>query len=234
MKKFCIIILSVCSYCNLCSQTLGNPNSGLDMNTAPAAGFIQEVSSNQVITKGTIYLFDTWETREVSVNGKPFAAIRINYNLQNNGFEYMNEADQIMRVTSGRVDFVKDYLGNVYYESRRFKTSEGAPLVGVLREITAPAEWQLVAHYYMVVSEPTYIAALDAGSKATTYSRKQEYYIASDGVLYKLDNNKKKVAAQFGDRADKVLAFLKENKVDLKDEKDQRKFVEFLNSQWGA
>lgn len=233
MERFCIIILSVYSYGHMCAQTLGNPNSGFDMNAAPTSGFIQEISSNQVITKGTVYLFDNWDTKEVSVNGKPFAAIKINYNLQNKGFEYM-EGEQIMRVTSGKVDFVKDYLGNLYYESRRFKTVEGTPLLGVFREMSTAAKWQLLAHYHMEVSEPTYIPALDAGSKATTYSRKQEYYVISDGILYKLESNRKKVAAQFGDRADKILAYLKENKIDLKDEKGQRDFVQFLNSQWGA
>jgi hypothetical protein len=87
----------------------------------------------------------------------------------------------------------------------------------------------LLCHYSYTIKEANYNVALDVGQENDEIVIERNYYIILNNEMIKLEKNRRKLVKQLG--ADKeVQDFLKKNRINLKDEQDMVKFLEFYDS----
>jgi len=74
----------------------------------------------------------------------------------------------------------------------------------------------------------------DQGSPPTFSDRSAYYIYTKEGAIFEFPNSKKKILAVFGNSENEIKQFCKENDIDLKEEKDLKKVIIFLDSLEGA
>lgn len=229
MRKY-VTILFVFGCQLVWSQTApvlgGVQAAGIDMNMMPG-GFITEIKDAAPGVKGSVYLFDEWRSMDVTIDQKVFKDMQVNYNLQHDRYEYI-QGKNLMKI-SAKVSNIKDLAGT-YFQSRLFKLPEGTPVAGICHQLGEKKEWTLVAHYSLTVIEPNYNQAMAVGEKDRTLAKKKTYGFISGETFYPVIPNKKKFARQFGAASTNLLQFLKDSKIDLKDESSLAQVSDYLNA----
>jgi hypothetical protein len=114
-----------------------------------------------------------------------------------------------------------------FVNAAEFK-KDGVPSRGLL-EVIVDGDLPLLKKTEIYVKQPTYNAALDAGSKDTKIFQKEIFLYSSDKNLQVI-KNKKNVLEASGDRASEVEAFIKANKINVNKLAGLKQVFELLNT----
>jgi hypothetical protein len=98
-----------------------------------------------------------------------------------------------------------------------------------LLEVLVDGDLPLLKKTEIYVKQPTYNAAMDAGSKDTKIFQKEIFFYSVDKNLM-IIKNKKNVLEAAGDRATEVETYIKANKINVNKLPDLKKVFEFLNT----
>jgi len=179
--------------------------------------------------KGSLFLWDDWKNGDVELKGGEIIKdVLINYDidkkeilLNEDAKYYYLSIDQI----TGFDKMIKDPVSKT--EERRFSKVLVKDKSEIM-EVLVLGEYPLYKHVEIKIIKPTYNKVLDIGDRTTKIKKKSVFYIKDDGKLIKLPTKQKKARKAFSD-SKPILSYLKENKIDLKDEEEVVKMMNYIN-----
>ena len=77
--------------------------------------------------------------------------------------------------------------------------------------------------------ESNYNAALDVGSKAKRYTKKDKYYIQYNEKITQVKTKKKNILKKFKEKAEEMEEFATDNKLRFNDENDLKQIFDYYN-----
>ena len=179
--------------------------------------------------KGTPYLdsnFVATSFKFVKSSAKLEAPSR--YDLYANEIEVQTTAG-IRVINNKMVDSYKCAVGKdsvLYVNASNYKF-EGTELIGFLKVIS-DGKVQLLESYKLEIIKPTYNASLEVGDRNSHLVKKSALMYSNGGELFKV--SKKGIQTLFAPQKEKMDAYIKANKLDVKDEKDLKLAFDYFNS----
>jgi hypothetical protein len=213
------------------AQVVGNmPGKGLDIQTSPG-GFVTQLPPAKPEAKGDVYLNSDWTLADITlVNAQTVLSGHfVRVDLSTNDLE-INVKDQIKVLVGAKVQsFVLNDAsrGRIKYINGQDYSFDGVKTTGFLRVIE-DGEWKLVEKTSLKLVKANYVASLDAGVREDRLVKEKIYFLAKEGKLYEVHPSIKKFANQFGEKADDLVKYIKENKLNLKQEDDLKRLLEFF------
>lgn len=173
--------------------------------------------------KATILLYQS----ETMIEGHP-----VKYDIKSDVIEIKTKAG--IKILNG--DKIKNMVWvdsltsepHYFINASEFK-KDGVESRGLL-EVIVDGTLPLVKKTEIYVKQPTYNAAMDAGSKDTKIFQKEVFLYSSDKNLLVI-KNKKDILTAAGERKAEVETFIKENKINTNKLPGLKQVFEFLNAQ---
>lgn len=227
MKKTIYILLMATVSSQLClgQEPANSTVSILDTSIDPA-GYISELKPAPAATKGTAYLTKNWvQGKVVFRNGITLHNANFRYNLQGNNLEL--KTDNSIKIAPLYLITTFSYEVNsrkqvyVYAELTNLKPLR---LSGVVQRLYKN-KLALYAYPYTVVQEPTYTPEFDTGSRSPKIIKKTKYYLVVSSTISEVYSSFSKNKSLFEPHYKKLKAFIKTNKLNLKDSNDLIKLL---------
>ena len=206
---------------------LGNSQSGVGSigsdSGVPAS--LRQVGYRPA-TKGSSYLSDDWQEARIElmddVTVYERAAVRVDIAR---GMVEIVIDDKIKFLPSHYVkSFSFDGSSEVFLS--RTALDEPGP-TGFYRMVYSNGEVPLYCHYTVKLLQAHYNPVLDTGAKDNQIVVDKSYFISMDDNMIKLENKKKQFVQQLKG-GDELTDFIKKQKLDIKNEQDLIKIMEFL------
>lgn len=118
-------------------------------------------------------------------------------------------------------------LPHYFVNAAKYK-DDGVPMIGLM-EVLVDGQKTLFKKTKLNIKQPTYVAALDAGSRDTEIYKKTNFFYNNGEEVFEI-KSKKKFIESLGDDGDEIEKFMKENRLDAKSEGDLMKVFEYYNS----
>lgn len=214
------------------TQVVGNmPGKGLDIQTLPG-GFVTQLPPAQAETKGDVYLITDWALADITLTNSEsvLSGYFVRVDLSTNNIELKVE-DQIKVLVGNKVQsFILNdvLLGHAKYINVQEYSLNGIKMNGFFRVIE-DKEWKLLEKTTLKLVKANYVASLDAGVREDRLIKEKTYFLAKENKLYEVRSSAKKFASQFGEKSDDLMKYIKGNNINLKQENDLRKLLEFFS-----
>lgn len=196
-------------------------NTGIMTMPAPPGGVI-----------GDVYLDSKWNKGSLMIKGKNtmVEGYFLKYDLKTQNLEIRTSTGiRLLDVRSiGHMVWLDSLTGVPHYfvNAANYK-EDGVPLVGLL-EVVVDGHRALLKRAILNTKSPTYVPALDVGSRDTEIYKKWEYFY-NDGENVIQVKSKKKFLEGFGDKSGELGMYMKDNKLDTKSEKELTSIFDFYN-----
>lgn len=109
---------------------------------------------------------------------------------------------------------------------------EGVPMIGLM-EVLVDGKTSLFKKTILNVKQPTYVAALDVGTRDTQIYKKAAFYYNKGEEVIEI-KSKKKFIESLGDAGADMEKYIKDNRFDVKDDSDLIRIFEYYNSKTAA
>jgi hypothetical protein len=119
-----------------------------------------------------------------------------------------------------------------YFVNANKYKENGTPLVGLM-EVVFDGQRSLFKRTVINTKSPTYVPAMDVGSRDMEYYKKSEFYYNDGENVFEI-KSKKKLIESFGDLAQEVEKYMKTNKLDAKSAGDLSQVFQFYNEKVAA
>jgi hypothetical protein len=235
MSKFSavavVVLLSQTAFAQMDAVHFQNIVSNINSSSAGySAGFKGRYNADGEI-KGNVYLDSSFRKTNIYLY-KTDATLNSpsRYNLLHNEFEVETTAG--VRSLSGAV--VKQFILVKGNDSTKFLNGkdfsvEGAPLEGFVG-ILADGEARLAKQIKIEIVKPSYNPSLEVGDRNTHVLQKPVFYIQKGEKELVRIKNAKSLSDSFGNKKDQVSKYIKQNKLDLKEEVDLVQVFNYYNS----
>jgi len=225
MKKLALIIL-VFAGVNVSAQG-GLGEYGSVTGTGGGGLRFTEIKAKPVAAKGSVYYYDNFLPGTFKLfSGETVSGMLLRYNMKTQTLEMKDGADAIKNVGIGDISEII-IAGEKMENCSNYKQKETN--TGFFKEV-AGKRVKLLVKTNLTVLEANYNPALDAGSRAQTYTKNSKYYVAKDGSVIPFKLRKRKVLKLFKDKQPEIEAFVKENDLKYRDEADLGKIFDYYNS----
>jgi hypothetical protein len=182
---------------------------------------------------GDTYMDPKWNLGSLTVSDKntPIEGYLMKYDIKGQNIEIKTQNGirvlDVKRV--GHMVWLDSVTRNAHYfvNASNYK-DDGAPLVGLM-EVLIDGKRSLFKRTVVNTKSPTYVAAMDVGSRDMEYYKKTEFYYNNGENLYEI-KSKKKLVESFGDLAPDVEKYMKSNRLDTKSPDDLVKVFAYYNS----
>jgi hypothetical protein len=185
----------------------------------PASNIVGDINFNEEWRRTTATLYAEDKKIEGYFAKYNIYAYELDFNTQN-GVKALR-GDRIKTFT------LNDTLSRTFVNAKDFEKGN-VPLVGFL-EVLVAGQSSLYKFHYLLIKNPDYNPALNAGSRDTRIYKKFDFYAANSNKLTEI-KSKKKLLSFFGDNAKVIDQFIKANYLSMSDEKDIIKIFTFSNS----
>lgn len=182
---------------------------------------------------GDVYLDSKWNMGSVMVADKNSAieGFLMKYDLKAQNIEIKTASGiRVLDVKNvGHLVWLDSITRQPHYfvNGAKYK-DDGVPMIGLM-EVLLDGEKALFKKTKLNIKQPTYVPAMDVGSRDTEIYKKAAYYY-NNGVDVVEIKSKKKFIDSLGDAGEEIEKYMKENKLDVKTEGDLVKIFEFYNS----
>ena len=96
--------------------------------------------------------------------------------------------------------------------------------------VLAGGKVKLLKHSYKTIAGPTNSGAYSSGRTYSIFEEKSKIYVQKEsGELFEL-KNKKNLLSQFTDKEEEISKFMKNNRINLNNESESGKLIEFINT----
>ncbi|MTI23196.1 hypothetical protein E1176_19355 [Fulvivirga sp. RKSG066] len=226
-KSLSISLIFFCSH-GLFAQS--GEVSIIDQNVNPG-GVIDELPLPPPKTEGHVYLFEDWKQAEIILkSGQMLKNYQARIDLKHKLVEIQTKAEVKVCNFSLLAELsITDSNGNRQFINTDQLQSKGKLPTGIV-EVLLDKEVEVLKHHYIEIKEPTYVPAVDMGSKNKKILKKAQIYALKDGVLFKVNGKLKKNQELFGNQYPLVETFASSNKLNFKDIDDLIKIVEYYLS----
>jgi len=207
----------------------GGTNPGMVLNELrlPAPGVV-----------GSFYLADNWNTGNVYLaQNRVLKGFPLKYDLEHNLLEI--KADSQVRVCPAgqleRFEWTDGATGHrrVFLNGVAYTYPDGQRATGVL-ELLTDGSLQLLAQARADVQPPTYTPAVDMGRREARIAIKEKLWVATRQALREWPARGDKNAGLFGAHAEKVMAFVKTNRLKFNRRDEAARIVAYYNSLAGG
>ncbi|MEQ9167363.1 MAG: hypothetical protein RLO12_13995, partial [Fulvivirga sp.] len=183
--------------------------------------------------EGSSYLNEDWVQGNIEIKKNTLIEdVPLRYDLENQALEIKYE-DEVRICPLDRIQNFS-YLNLERNQFKYFNTSEinniGFDLPKGICRVLVKDNTTLIKHIYTVKVEGTYNLALSMGDPGHKIMQKETPYAIVDDKVYEVKNSFKRNSDIFGDKSQRVKAFVKKNKLKFKSEKDLIEIFEFHNS----
>lgn len=172
---------------------------------------------------GNYYLDPKWNKASILLykNSEVMEGFYVRYNINSNNFEIRREdVEEISIIPGLRIQNIVWY--DVESQSPRFFVNgmdfkdEGAPISGFF-EVLVDGKIPLVRRTIATIKASNYNQALMVGEKDDYIIKRNHYYYVVNGDVFPIPKNRKNIYHIFGEKAVEMEAFVKVNKLNLKE-----------------
>ncbi|MFY0654947.1 MAG: hypothetical protein JXQ96_23150 [Cyclobacteriaceae bacterium] len=232
MKKV-ILILVLTLFVQELDAQVGVINNQVQANSYPGAQ-VYEIPMKTPGLIGSTFLSDSWLVGDVwMTKDGVLEKMPLKYNILEEELLFQ-ASKRIMMVKLHRVDSFS-MLQPLYSSYTTFIVNKDwtigdVPAVGVFQRLTRLKGYVLLKKYEIIYKDANYNKALAVGEKDNKYVQKSSYYILNtkSGELEHLPARKNKFEDYF--QSKEISSFIKENRINFKEEQDLIKLVKYSNS----
>lgn len=198
--------------------------------TTVAQGLIADQMGNPVFEKrytnikGSPYLQNDWATGSVKLrDGRSFDGMKLKYDQVEDELLFLGDAEKEMTFSVPVTEFT---LQDKTFR-RGYPVGDGAP-ANAFYEVLEEGKMSLLKRTSKkVIEEPAYNAASSVKSIRTN----ENYYLtASNLQLTKIKKDKKAVLAALPDKKEELENYIKDQRLDLRQEQDLVKLISYYNT----
>jgi hypothetical protein len=225
-----VLVVSVQAYSQVDANRFSNIVESVGSGSAAyGSGFKGRFNIDSRV-KGTPYLDTNFvQTRFHFVKSTAKLEAPSRLDLYRNEVEVQTTAG-IRVINSNLIDSYKCAVkggDSIKYVNASGYKFEGTELIGFMKVIS-DGKAQLLESYKLDIIKPTYNASLEVGDRNSHLVKKTSLMFSKDKELFKV--SKKELQALFAPQKEKMDAYIKANKLDLKDEKDLKLAFDYFNS----
>ena len=173
--------------------------------------------------QGTPYLFDDWLPGSVTTeSGKTYDNLKLKYNIRFSQLLFLNQDNQPLSFKEPVKAFT---IKNITF-------AKGFPPVdtqttSTFYQVLADGKIKLLKYTKKVIEErQTY----GATAMEKSYRAMQSYYLLKDDKIIRVRADKKPILATLSDHAAQLDAYIKDNKVNLKDDAGMAQVITYYNT----
>jgi len=212
---FCFFIVQISGK----AQTLDTGGASSDKFKGGVSGWI--IDAKKVNKEGSIYYAEDWLSGSlVSKDNQKFEGIKFKYNLKNQTIIVQLDENQVKVVkpeTIQEFEFT-DEAGNL----RTFENTDKYELEDIdtkgFVEVLHKGDFNLIYRHSILVKTSDSLGYGTVNSNAETkYLKKIDLLCSSEDKGFTKINNRKSILAFFGDKENLMNAYMKKNKVKLKE-----------------
>jgi hypothetical protein len=220
------------------SQSIPHPSipQQLDPIVNNQFGQIRQIPLKPPGITGSVYLNDGWKIASLKLKTGTLSVaeltnVSVKLDLKTNTFELF--VDPEIKVLSGsKVESFTwtDNLQNAesYVNCDKF-TLDDAKVIGFGRILSQAADGlMLLEHSYVEFMQANYNVAMNVGSKDHKYVKKEKLYFVKNNKMVPV--GKKSLYEVMADKESAIKKFIKENDLNVKNEGQLAKVVEYYNS----
>lgn len=188
---------------------------------------MNQTSNNQI--EGSIYINENFAPVIITqYNDKIYSG---RFNALNGEIEIKLEENKVIALDTNSDFEVKFTASNKIYRTESFVDSKGIEKKGFLVLVNENKEYalfkeEIVKFHEKIESTSSY----DKGRPARYIREKDNYYIKNNNTIHYISQNKKDLLQTFPNESDKLKSFIKKNKINLKQEDDLVKIVNYLDA----
>ncbi len=231
MKYYILLLAPLLSSVNSYSQ-VGIVESQVKANSYVGAE-VYQIPVRKGSLVGTPYLEDNWLIGNVFLKkGGSITNTPIKYDIQNQQVLF-RETERVMLVKLNYVDSFNILMASGKYLDFIINRSwilEGKDASGVYEKLTSFGKYGLLKKHEVIIIKANYNVALNAGEKDDRFEKEYKLYFLKkeNNELTEVPNSRKKVGFFFND--EKVVDYIKKNKIDVKHESGLIELIEYINS----
>lgn len=143
------------------------------------------------------------------------------YNINSNMFEIRSEdSDEVSTIPGLRIQNIvwidSEHMVPRYFVNGMDFKEDGSPILGFF-EVLVDGQIPLVRRTKATIKESNYNETLMIGNRDHQILKRNSYYYIKDSELNEIPRKRKKIYSVFGDQAQVMQDFVRENQVNLKD-----------------
>jgi hypothetical protein len=203
-----------------------------ELGSLSGTGNVRTFDNRYEGTKGTPYVFEQWFPGEVFMKNKKRIIIEeMNYNCYDNEVAYLDPS-------SKTVMLINRYTVDLFYLKSGVDTLVFVPIqleedkTPVFAQVMYKGESSLYKRYGKEFVRANYEGAYSADRTYDEFADKSSLYLSlhNDPALKKLKKSKKQILGLFPEAEDELSAFIKAEKLDMKNEEDLVKLLKYHDS----
>ncbi len=206
---------------------------GRVINDGYPGGIIETVNLEKSdVVEGSFFINEYWSVGDVLLyNGKAISGMPMKYNLRDEMLLLL-DANKISRVLrDDEIEkfewFDSEQKQNVLFVNCMNYKLENVPMVGFF-EVVAEGEVELLLFRTLILDEGYYSVTHDAGQLNDEYVIKESLYLSREHALHEV-KGKKELYNYFGEHADEVKKFVKNNNLRLKKPVELARVIDYYN-----
>ena len=197
-----------------------------------SSSFITIGNDNNVDVEGSKYIQEDFEMAVISIySGYKF---NVKYNAYDDEMEVQGKDDKSFALNKGEKNAEITFLNaNITYGIFDYMGSDGQVIPGYFQKLNVgDAVSLLKKEKIMFIEEKASKTGYDAYRPPQFKRLNDQFYIKqkSNPIAIESPRNKKGVSSLFPEKKDKILKFIKENKIKTNKEDDLMKLISFINS----
>ena len=177
---------------------------------------------------GTPYLFDDWVKGTVTINkGTQFVGVDLKYDIVSDELIFKSEKGESQTFVEPVREFtLKTEKGNLHVFRNGFVPVDDAKPISFYEVLVDEKTALLKRSSKSIQEEVSYSSA----TKVKNFQPATAYYLAKDSKLTKIKNDKKSVLAALPEKSTQLEAYIKAQKLDLKNDSHLVKLIAYYNT----
>lgn len=203
-----------------------------ELGSTDGTGNVRTFDNRYQGVKGSPYVFEEWFPGEVYLNNKQKVVINdLNYNCFDNEIAYKDPATEAIRLINRyMVDFFQLDIGdeNLSFVPVKLEDGEDAVFAELLYDFSS----KVYKVYRKEFLKANYEGGYSADRKYDEFVDKSDLFVLKKGddTIYKIKKSKKHIISIFPDKEKEMSAYIKENKLDLKQDDSIVKLMSYYDS----
>ncbi len=237
MKIYILILLSLINFTCM-AQTVPDPTGYeakeniRELGSQSGTGNVRTFDNRYEGTKGTPYVNETWFPGEIYLKSKNRVVIKeMNYNCYDNELAFLDPADRTVRL-------INRYTVDFFYFLNGIDTLLFVPIEPendgefLFAQVLYSGGSMVYKRYQKEFVKANYEGGYSADRKYDEFADKSSLYFLKhdDKLIYKVKKSKKQILEAFPDAENEISAFIKAEKLDMKNEEDLVKLLKYYDS----
>lgn len=203
-----------------------------NIESLSGSGLVRSFDNRYQGIKGTPYLFEEWVPGEVFMKNKQTITIKeFNYNCYTNEVAYLDPSSKaVMLINKNNIEQFYMLSGADTLVFFQVQLEENA--IPIFAQVLYKGESTLYRVYEKEFVKADYEGVYSAGRKYDEFDDNSDLYLSKpdDAIPGKVKKSKKQILAAFPEAEKELSAYMKAEKLNLKQEEDLVKLLKYFDS----